>query len=474
MGWLDDFKKNELVSRLSQWFSEPLGFDKRSLSVFRFMLGLVIFGDLCNRARDLHSHYTDAGIYTRHDVLSHHTSNYFFVVHFINGSWYFIAGLFAFHMMSALMFAFGFYTKLNNFITWFLLVSLHAASPFIGHAGDVYARMLLWWSMWLPVSEYWSIDASLKAWSKKPGHTSNRSTHNHFSFASMGLLSHIILCYYISYYHKSGPEWKIDGTAVFYALNLDYFQMPFARFLLTLPSWFLKYSCFLTLFWELYGPFLFIFPIKNAYFRILGIVGFWGMHLLFGISLRLGLFFYICMSCFFCCIPTLFWEKFLPLLRNKERLGSKIYYSSNNTFSECIGFFLRHFLIEETSVLPLTDLEYHNNVRDDTHTVGSSSSLSLTPPSSRNIQEVTINIESESFKTSSSSSLSLSNTWLLVQAHDGNELKNIDGLIYSIGLSPLLRPWGWILRKLPTRIKNFISEWLNTFALITISDTGYR
>ena len=37
------------------------GLDVRSLALFRVMLGLVMIGDLMNRAIDLHAHYTDSG-----------------------------------------------------------------------------------------------------------------------------------------------------------------------------------------------------------------------------------------------------------------------------------------------------------------------------------------------------------------------------------------------------------------------------
>ena len=38
------------------------GLDYRSLALYRIMLGLVIMGDLADRAHDLHNFYTDAGV----------------------------------------------------------------------------------------------------------------------------------------------------------------------------------------------------------------------------------------------------------------------------------------------------------------------------------------------------------------------------------------------------------------------------
>jgi hypothetical protein len=79
-----------------------------------------------------------------------------------------------------------------------------------------------------------------------------------------------------------------EGTSVFYALNLDYFQTDFAKnFLLKYPE-LLKILAFLVLKWELWGPLFWIVPIKTHWFRMLGCLGFWALHLGFQSGLRLG------------------------------------------------------------------------------------------------------------------------------------------------------------------------------------------
>ena len=39
------------------------GMDLRSLALFRVMLSIVMIGDLWDRSRDLHAHYTDLGAF---------------------------------------------------------------------------------------------------------------------------------------------------------------------------------------------------------------------------------------------------------------------------------------------------------------------------------------------------------------------------------------------------------------------------
>ena len=39
------------------------GLDVRSMALYRIMLGLVMIGDLLDRAHDLRAHYTDEGVH---------------------------------------------------------------------------------------------------------------------------------------------------------------------------------------------------------------------------------------------------------------------------------------------------------------------------------------------------------------------------------------------------------------------------
>jgi hypothetical protein len=56
----------------------------------------------------------------------------------------------------------------------------------------------------------------------------------------------------------------------------------------------LRLLTFLVLHWEFLGNFCFAFPIYTDYFRLLAVVGFFGMHLGFILCIRLGFFFWVC------------------------------------------------------------------------------------------------------------------------------------------------------------------------------------
>lgn len=227
--------------------------------------------------------------------------------------------------------------------------------------------------------------------------------------AGAGLVMHMSLVYVTSYFHKSGPEWKetgpppflpplfifahpklssslllstltlsllivpcSKGDAVYYALSLGYFQLPMARFLLTLPMYdlFLPISTsfltllvrsdllrmlgFATLAWELFGVLFLFSPFYSQQMRLFGTLAFWAMHSAFGFGLRIGInpsfnqnfssfislgvsflwlmssslaeFYFYPMAAFIAFFPPLVWDSFLlPHTRTAERLSLRYF-----------------------------------------------------------------------------------------------------------------------------------------------------
>lgn len=471
---------NNIFQRIWQFLTDVLGFDKRSLAIFRMFVGIVIFCDIRNRMGDLHAHYTDAGIYSRQDIIAHHSSNDFFVIHLMNGSFSFQFILFSFHLFCALMFIIGYYTWIFNFLTWFLLISLQAYSPFVGHGGDVYARLTLFYALFLPVSEVWSVDAAIKRW-KKQGPSSvkksRRVDYSYFSIASIAVLVQLHCIYWGSVTFKTGAEWQKDGTATFYALQLDFFRLPMGTFLLSLPFWVTKYLTFATLFWEHFGSCFFTIPFKTGYFRILAILGFWAMHIGFGLCLKVGLFAWIAIALVTIATPPMVWDKWLfPWLRTKERMNLTVYFDYSSRFSRFLGFMFKELLfLEETSVHPIQMRESLDSENDDIssdtistniipHTINSgiiSANLGKSLGDDFVI-DVEKNTTSSSLPTTSSYKI---NYWLI--ATDGKrEYHNIEALLICFRAAPLLVFFGYLLGKCPQRFIKFLDEWFSTIHIM--------
>jgi hypothetical protein len=106
----------------------------------------------------------------------------------------------------------------------------------LGHAGDVYLRIILFWSIFLPVHHVWSVDAAsyyyrntICAMKKKKDEgnlsehyhpdthrdsssSSSRATpanklsdnpYSHFSVGTVGMFGHLFLCYVFSAISKT-------------------------------------------------------------------------------------------------------------------------------------------------------------------------------------------------------------------------------------------------------------------------------
>ena len=140
------------------------GIDLRSLALFRVALGIFILADLAVRAADLAVFYTDSGVLPRGVLIDHFKSfwnfsvplidfSYNVSIHLASGNVWFQAALFLIAAFFAVMLIFGFHTRTAVCVSWFLLVSLQVRNPLVTQGGDVLFRMLLFWSMFLPLGQ---------------------------------------------------------------------------------------------------------------------------------------------------------------------------------------------------------------------------------------------------------------------------------------------------------------------------------
>ena len=134
------------------------GIDLRSLAAFRIGIGALLLTDLGMRATDLTAHYTDDGIVPRSLLDDRLRDSWRWSWHMLNGSAAFQSALFLVAAFAAAALMVGFRTRFATVVSWLLLVSLHARNPFIVNAGDVLLRVVLFWSIFLPLGAVWSID----------------------------------------------------------------------------------------------------------------------------------------------------------------------------------------------------------------------------------------------------------------------------------------------------------------------------
>ncbi|MGZ3865314.1 MAG: hypothetical protein ACXVNR_02545, partial [Bacteroidia bacterium] len=212
---------------------------------------------------------------------------YFSLFSFCDEYWY-AAMLF---LVTGLIYAcvlVGFRTKLFTVLAWFMLLSLQNRNTLILQGGDDELRLVVFWGMFLPWGNFYSLDAKKYLFADK--------NERYFSVSSLGYMMLVFSVYFFSGLLKNSSEWKLsDGTAVYYAFNLDQMAWPLAKTLLSYPT-LLKYLSFIVRWTEILLPFLLFVPIRNSLFRTIFVVIIISFHLGISLTLYVGLFYLISIS----------------------------------------------------------------------------------------------------------------------------------------------------------------------------------
>ncbi len=288
-------------------FGEVFGCDLRSLAAMRIGLGLTIIMDLWARSADLSIFYSDKGVLPREDLLDHYgyVRDYYISLHMSGGSAAFEGVLFGIGAIAAFCLMIGYRTWLATLVSWMLLISLHVRMPLVLQSGDVVLRLLLFWSLFLPLGARASVDALQSPSIKAPP---DRIT----SMATFGLMVQLSVLYIFTAALKTSSIWFPKGTAAIYALQVDHFATPFGKWMLTLPTDVLRAGTYAAWFWEWGGPFLLLIPFARVFgpVRVFTVLGFWAMHIGFRVTLDIGLFSQICVVGWISMMPAWFWDRF--------------------------------------------------------------------------------------------------------------------------------------------------------------------
>jgi hypothetical protein len=294
-------KDSRRVRGLRAKAAEVFGADLRSLALFRIVLALLVPANLANRATDLSAHYTDAGVLPRSDLIEQVLSRWSLSLNLMNGQSFFQALLFGVAALAALGLLVGYRTRLMNFVVWALVLSIQMRNPLVNGLGETLLHLLLFWGMFLPLGAYWSVDRARKA---APPRLSMRFV----SLATAALFLQIAFVYWFAAIWKSGPQWREDGTALFYVLSFDQITTPFGSYLLHFPK-LLEVMTFATIGFEAFGPFLLFYPFFNGPVRTAAVLAFMSLHFGIWLTMDIGIFPWISAFCMVCFLPGWFWEK---------------------------------------------------------------------------------------------------------------------------------------------------------------------
>ncbi len=266
--------------------------------MFRIALAVVLLVDLAIRARFLQANYAASGAMPAPLLAAMPP---FYSLHGLSGSVAWQALLFAVAALFAVLLLVGWRTRWVAFGCWLLLVSLQYHNVLLLDGGDRMLRMLLLWSLFLPLGARLSLDA------RRMGRPET-SAASVLSPASAALLLQLAILYFFGGIAKSGPEWHVTGTAIEMALGASYWARPLGQELLAYPE-LLRLASPATVYWEIAAPLLLFVPRYTVAFRLLLLPTFWLFQLGLCVSIHLNLFPWISTLATLPFLPGRLWDR---------------------------------------------------------------------------------------------------------------------------------------------------------------------
>ena len=273
--------------------------DIRSLALFRISIATLVLLDLGIRIGDLQTMYSDQGVMPVELVRNHFNGTWRWSLFWIDGSVYFQAGLFGLTTLLVIALLFGFYTRIATIGSWIFLASLYNRVPFAVSGADTLLVILLFWAMFLPLGNCWSVEAFRQRHATQTEKTL-------FSGATVAILIQVFLLYfctgcYKAFYH---PQ---PGMLLQNALEWADYNRPVGDWLRSYPT-LLGMLSWSTICFELIAPWLLFSPWKTSTVRLWTLLGLVALHMGIELTLSVALFSYVAAAGLCLFIPSEFWD----------------------------------------------------------------------------------------------------------------------------------------------------------------------
>ncbi len=291
---------------ITEYLRSCFHIDTRSLACFRIGLGLLIVADMLLRARNFGFYYTDDGIVPA-ELAARHTADNAVSVYFLVGDANPIAALFIIQALVGLALAVGYRTRAVAIGSFFLVVSLDHHNPFVLSYADTLFRLLLFWAMFLPLGERYSVDAVRSAGT--PRETAGGP------IAALALLQ-MVFMYVLNGIHKLESDlWRSSEAAVL-VFGIDEMTFLIGDFVRQYPIA-LEYGGLLWFYMLLTAWLLVFLPGR---LRVAFVSLFVAGHASFALTVRIGAFAYVAIAGLLLFLPAVFWRDLDALVR---RIGAE-------------------------------------------------------------------------------------------------------------------------------------------------------
>ena len=261
--------------RREYWFGQV---DTRPLSVFRILFGLILIKDAFFHFFIARWFYADNGIAplsAMHNLLR---SNRFSLMDAFTKTWM-VDIFFALWVVVLILYIVGYRTRLITIINFIMIISIHERDIFVLNGADTVIRALAFWQMFLPLGDYYSIDAIrgrigtfLRTRNLADLRVRDDEIHTTYAFPLRMMQIQFAMIYlFTSILKLPGFAWQ-QGTAIYYAMQVKSLVLPTGDLLLQAPLPILKAISYQSIITELVF-FWFVFsPIAQPYLRITALI----------------------------------------------------------------------------------------------------------------------------------------------------------------------------------------------------------
>lgn len=286
--------------------------DIRALSIMRILLGVICLVDLVFFSYSLLNSIIPLEVVIKDFFYQNYWS-----IYTISNNHIFYIILIIIHTSLTICYILGYKTKYTAPLFWFFTGSIQWANPLFTNAGSDVARLLIWWSIFLPINKIYSLDSGWKKAKTQDYKVSN--------IATLGIGLQVLSIYFFSYFLKTSDARRTEFSAIYYALSRDYFSTNLGYKLTnyyTLTQALTLFSIIL----ELAGPLLYLFLPRRGKIGIA--LAFILFHIGFIFMMRLGSFPRYCIAGWIALLPSSFWN-WIENKKNNQKLYKPYFWFSN-------------------------------------------------------------------------------------------------------------------------------------------------
>lgn len=286
--------RTRLPTSFPEYVRKCFTIDTRSLALFRIVTGVLIVADILSRARNFTFYYTDDGVVTQ-EVAELYTRSDAVSVFFYTSDPTIIAALFLLHALVAIVLIAGYKTRLMLAISFLFVISLDHHNPFVTSYADTLFRMLLFWALFLPLGERWSIDALQR---DRPPRASVAS------LATAAIMIQMVFMYSVNGQNKFPSDLWHSGEAAILVMGIDEMTFLLGNTMREVPL-FLQIGGFMWFWLLLLSPLLIALYGRARYPFVFLLMG---GHASFAITVRIGAFPYVAMMGLLVFLQPVFWR----------------------------------------------------------------------------------------------------------------------------------------------------------------------